>query len=483
MKVLAVYPDDPDLRFFEKMPPLGMLWVAGTLKRAGYEVQFIDQQVDDRCPMTLAESMKPAITLIGGTSHSRFQSFDIATKIKLVAPETTTVFGGPHASFTAGDSLTFNPDIDVIVHGEGEYSCLELARCIDSGAHGTEALAMIAGISYRDNGNIVRTAVRPANRDLDALGAPARELVPMERYQMEMDYIGLSGASLITARGCPVACTFCSASAMFGKSYRMRSIPLVVDEIEDLIQNYGVEGIKIFDSTFTLNRRHVIAFCQELKRRGINVPWECEIRVDTVDKQLLEMMREVGCYYVDVGVESGSQRVLDECIGKKIKLTQAEQTLRWCNELDLLTKVFFTVGHPGETFDEAKQTTRFVNRNLKYTRIAGFHAGIKIYPGTYVEEFAKQNDLMPPDFNWSKPYLNEDQRKLFRSPDNVPILLQPGMGIDQLRRLRIIFILTRMSSPRFIWEKLVAIISGGNITRYFGIIFGGIKKKSGRKRS
>jgi radical SAM superfamily enzyme YgiQ (UPF0313 family) len=290
-----------------------------------------------------------------------------------------------------------------------------------------------------------------------------------------MDYLDeVPGASIMTARGCPIGCTFCSASAMFGSSYRARSPRAVVDEVEDLVANYGAGGIKIFDSTFTLSRRHVEGFCDELKSRGVNVPWECEIRVDNVDKGLLAKMREAGCYYVDVGVESGSQRVLDYCVRKKITLEAAENVLRWSKELGLLTKVFFTLGHPGETYEDAKETNRFIRRNRKYIRISAYHAGVKIYPGTYVEKYARDHGLMPPGFRWSAPYVNEGQRKLFRSPDNIPTLLQPGLGLDELRRLRVGFILMRISSPRFVAEKLKAIFKAGAAGKYFEIVKKGL---------
>jgi len=442
MKILAVHPRDPDLRYFEKMPPLGMLWLGGELLRAGHGVEFVDQQVDAREPARVAEELRPPLALVGGTSHSRFASFDVASRVKEVSPQTGVVYGGPHATFTADDTLQNIPAIDIIVRGEGEETCRELAEWAEAGGRRSD-LKKIKGISYRDDGVAVHNPPRPWNSDLDALGAPARELVPMARYGMEMEYLrGVAGASLMTARGCPIGCTFCSASAMFGSSYRARSPRAVVDEVEDLVANYGARGVKIFDSTFTLRRRHVEGFCAELKRRGIDVPWECEIRVGDVDKELLGKMREAGCYYVDVGVESGSQRVLDYCVRKKITLEAAENVLRWSKELGLLTKI----------------------------RISAYHAGVKIYPGTYVEKYARENDLLPAGFRWSAPYVNEGQRKLFRAPDNIPILLQPGLGLDELRRLRVGFILMRLSSPRFVFEKVKAVLKGGVVGKYFKII-------------
>lgn len=474
VSVLAAYPRDPDVAYFEKMPPLGMLWIGGELRRAGYGVELVDQQVDDRDPAAAAAELRPALALVGGTSHSRFASFELASRIKEASPPTTVVYGGPHASFTGDDTLQNVPAVDVIVRGEGEAACLELASWAEAGAR-TEDLGKIDGISFWDDGRVVHTRPRAPVTDLDALGAPARDLLPYGRYGMKMEYLDdVAGASLMTARGCPIGCTFCSASAMFGHTYRRRSVPAVVDEVEDLITNRGAEGVKIFDSTFTLSRRHVEGFCAELKRRGLDIPWECEIRLDGIDRELLATMREAGCYYVDVGVESGSQRVLDECVRKRVRLERAPKVFKWCEELGLLTKVFFTLGHPGETYAEARETNRFIRRHRKYVRLFGYHAGVKIYPGTYVEQYARENDLMPPGFRWSAPYVNEGQRQLFRAPDNIPILLQPGLGLRELRRLRLGFIAMRVSSPRFVIEKVKAVLKAGALSKYFRIVAKGV---------
>lgn len=473
MNILAVYPQEPELAVFEKMPPLGMLWIAAVLRRAGHSMTFIDEQVDESDPASLAAELQPPLALIGGTSHSRFRSFAVAERIKEASPETTIIYGGPHASFTAEDSLLHVPSFDIVVHGEGEHTCIDLVEWVAAGGQ-LANLSKIPGISFRKNGSVERTAPRTPIADLDSLGDPARDLVPLDRYEMKMDYIGLPGGSIMTARGCPIACTFCSASAMFGRSYRTRTPARVVDEIESLIKDHGVQGIKIFDSTLTLRKSHVEALCDELARRGIHVPWECEIRVGTVDKRLLAKMQENGCYYVDVGVESGSQRVLDECVQKRITLEAAEDLLRWTSELGLLTKVFFTVGHPGETWQEARSTNRFIWRNRRNIRLAAFQAGVKVYPGTAVETYALEHNLLPSGFRWSAPYQNLDNKRLFRSVDNIPLLLQPQMGVRELRKIRLQFIAMRVSSPRFVREKIAAILKARTLKDYLAIIGRGV---------
>ena len=474
--ILAVYPEVTEPKVFDRMPPLGMLWIAAVLREAGYPVRFLDEQVEDEDVGALAEELEPALTLIGGTSHSRFEAFDRATRIKEAYPPTTVVYGGPHAAFTAEETLTHIPDIDIVVHGEGEYTALELARWKDSGGDTVE-LPNITGISYRSDGRVVSTGWRTFNRDLDALPKPARNLVPMGSYGMELEYLGLPATSIVTARGCPVACSFCSASKMYGRSYATRSPAKVVNEVEGLVENYGIEGIKIFDSTFTLNKKHVLGFCDELERRGLAMPWECEVRVGTVDRPLLERMRKTGCYYIDLGVESGDQSVL-AAMGKGITLDDADELLRWADDLGVRTKVFFTVGHIGETYDAGKGTLRFIKKNRKRITLVGYGPAIRIYPGTRVEEYARENDLLPPGFRWSAPYENRDNLKLFRPADNVPILLQPQMGVRELRRLRIRYILSRVFSPGFLIFKLKLLLRYRELGRFLSLGLKGLVGKS-----
>jgi anaerobic magnesium-protoporphyrin IX monomethyl ester cyclase len=473
LEILAVYPREPEIPVRAQMPPLGMLWLGGELLRAGHGVEFVDQQVDAREPAQLAADMRPPLALIGGTSHSRFASFEIASRIKEVSPDTTVVYGGPHATFTAGDTLQHVPAIDIVVRGEGEETCRDLADWAATGRRPGDLLG-IKGLSYRDDGKVINNPPRPLINDLDVLGAPARYLVPMARYRMALDFIDVRATSVITTRGCPVACTFCSAAAMFGRTYRARAASAVVDEMENLILNGGVRGVKVIDSAFTQSRRHVRAFCGEMVRRGINIPWECEIRIGTVDKRLLAEMRRAGCFCIGVGVESGSQRVQDECIRKDVSLPQALETFRAAREAGLLVKAFFTVGHPGETFEEAKGTNRFIWRNRKYFRFVAHYPGVKVYPGTYVAQYVREKKLLPADFTWSAPYRNAVNEKLFRDVDDVPTLIQKGLGPKELRRLRVGFILMRLSSPRFVFEKLKTVFKTRVLGKYFKIVARGL---------
>ncbi len=481
LKILAIYPHRNELRIFDDMPPLGLAWIAAVLRENNYETRIIDQQVDDTDIGSLVEEMRPDLVLLSGTSHTRFQAFSLAEDIKNVYAPATVIYGGPHASFTAEDTLTHIEDIDIVVHGEGEFPSLDLAAWKAAGGD-TNELSAIKGIAYRQNGTIFSTGWRPFMRELDTLPEPARDLLPMKKYRMDLEYLGLPAASIITARGCPVGCSYCSASKMFGLHYANRSPELVVDEIEGLVKNYGIQGIKIFDSTFTINKNHVRAFCEELEKRDLVMPWECEVRVGSVDRQLLERMKKAGCYYIDVGVESGDQQVLNE-MGKRITVEKSEALLALADELGIWAKVFFTIGHIGETFDAGKKTLSFIKRNRKKIKLIGMNSSIRIYPGTRIEEYARENDLMPQNFSWSLPYENQDNIKLFRPADDIPILLQPQLGINELRKLRIRYMLMRVLSFSYLTAKVKHLLRYRQGIAFIKMLFTSLLKcKRGKKK-
>lgn len=475
MNILAIYPERQEQRVFDPMPPLGLAWIAAVIRRAGHDVRIVDEQVEKVNFSTVAQELHPSIVLIGGTSHSRFIAFDRAVEIKAVHPEATIVYGGPHASFTAEDTLNSIPAIDVVAHGEGEQTVLDLIEWKESNREISD-LKKIEGIAYRMNGSVISTGWRSFNYKLDQLPLPARDLLPIECYNMKLEYLGLPAMHVMTARGCPFSCSFCSASQMYNHCYSMRSSKLVVDEIETLVKRYNIKGLKIFDSTFTINKNHVLFFCNELKERGLVMPWECEVRVGSVDKHLLEQMQKAGCYYIDIGIESADQEILN-AMNKKIRLDDAEQLLRWCEQLGLMTKVFFTVGHIGESFRAGLKTIRFIRKNRKSMTLIGYNPGIRVYPGTQVEKYAQQNNLLPKGFEWSKPYENRDNLKIYLAINNIPLLLQPQMGIRELRKLRHRYILSRITSPTFLLFKMTSLLKHGEMKKYMRLGLRGIFRK------
>jgi len=199
------------------------------------------------------------------------------------------------------------------------------------------------------------------------------------------------------------------------------------------------------------------------------------VRAGTLDRQLLERMQNAGCYYIDVGIESGDQSVLDR-MHKGIDLADVEDLLCWCADLGIRTKTFFTVGHIGETPDAGLKTISFIKKNRKHMTLVGYNPGIRVYPGTQVEEFARENDLLPEGFDWSLPYENREYLRIYRPVDNVPLLLQPRMSIPELRRLRQKYILTRIASPGFLLFKLKLLLKHRELGTYLWMAIRGLMK-------
>jgi anaerobic magnesium-protoporphyrin IX monomethyl ester cyclase len=415
--------------FFERMPPLGLAYIAAALELEDYSVKIVDFEVDEHSLTHWLEKYQPKFLGISGTSHTRFESFRLAAEAKVFSPEIITIYGGVHATFTAENTLRRIDEVDYVVCGEGEATTVALLAEVSERREPNT----VPGISYRRGDSIVQTP--PAKRiiPLDSLARPAYHLLDMDQYSLAMESLGVTGISLLTSRGCFAKCSFCSASRMFGHHVTTHCAARVLDEICFLQGKYGYGGIKIFDSTFTMKKKHVHEFCDEIMRRGLDFPWECEIRVGTVDREMLEKMREAGCYYVSFGIESASQRVLD-AMRKGITVEQSVEVLDLCVDVGLRTKVFFSFGHIGETMDDVESTFGFVDRHAGKISTLASGAGVRIYPGTYLEEYACKNNLLPEGFEWSLPY---DEPRLARilQTRSVPVLVQPQLGYDELEKI------------------------------------------------
>lgn len=465
--ILLLHPKEPMGRIHGKIPPLGMEGIASFLESAGYAAELVDFQISSSSPREVLDKYQPRIVGIGGTSHTRHESFNLAKTVKSHNPAITVIYGGVHASFTAEDTLSHIPEIDIIVRGEGEYPTLLLARSL---LNKQVTLDKIDGISFRENGNIVHN--QPSERivDLDSLPLLKRDPDEFSKYDLELDFLGLPATAVVTSRGCNAHCSFCAASALFGKGVIYRSASNVVDEIELLLSDFGVRGIKFFDSTFTSKPSHVQAICDEIRARNLVFPWECEIRAEGITKGLLKTMKNAGCYYVDMGVESAVPHVI-KAMKKRINNNQVTDVLRWCKELGIKTKVFFTFGHIGETFDDALETVNFIKDHRKNITVLGAGSGIRIYPGTPVEDYARQTGCLGEEFTWTASYSDNNALKLARDPF-IPLLIQSQMGWDELKRITSLLTvekLRRYSNPFELFRFLRTQISQGNFTRLWGI--------------
>lgn len=355
--------------------PLGLGYIASTLRNDKHEIIIIDPEAEGISYEETRKRLRDFKPEIVGIS-SATPNFGRALKIARMAKEEgvpLVVLGGTHASSMPELIMQNYTDIDAVVVGEGERTMQELC----SG----KTFPDIKGIVYRQNGKICMTPPRPVIDDVDTLPFPARELVNIDWYRPNT-YVdrGKRSATLITSRGCPSQCVFCASHTTLGKKFRAHSAGYVLQEIEYLIKQYGTEHFIFNDDTFTMNKRRVEEICNMILSKNLRIEWYCFARVNTVDRELLSLMKRAGCSSVGLGIESGDEQILKD-LKKGIMPEMSVETLRLCNELGIKTFAFFIFGCPGETTETIKKTIQFAKR-IKPT-LAFFNMLVP-YPGTEI---------------------------------------------------------------------------------------------------
>jgi radical SAM superfamily enzyme YgiQ (UPF0313 family) len=386
------------------MPPLGLFYLAAVLEQNNFRVAIIDahlEQLTVKGVVARTVEINPKVIGVSFSTDNRFPAFATIEALKSSLPRTPLVLGGPHPSLTAEDTLTHIAGVDYIVRGEGELVFVRLLHAI---LENPGSISEIPGVSFRQNGVVVHNPRQELITDLDTLPFPARHLHPFDKYNLMMDVPGkgpVRGATMLAARGCPFSCNFCSSSEMWGRRVRARTPANVVAEILEVRDRYRAEALWFLDDVFAIRSQHALDLCQAFTDAGIKMPFICEIRVDIVDFELLKILKDTGCYCVGFGVESGSQRMIDQILNKKIKIEQVKRVRDWCAELDIISNPFFIYSHPEETQEDLDQTLDLIRTWPKKSWI-----GLKllhVYPGTEVERIAYRRGILPPDFSWSKP--------------------------------------------------------------------------------
>jgi len=331
-------------------------------------------------------------------------AFEVASVVKSVDSDITTVLDGLHPSARPEDCLS-NPDIDFVVRGEPEYTMLELIGALEKDR--TEDLKKIEGIGFTKNGKTVITSPRPEIKDLDALPFPARHLLPMNIYFEAIRENPIRGkiskryTIIITSRGCPHRCIFCSNHIVMGKTWRGRSPENVVDELEQIVNTYSIKQIDFFDENMTLNKKRVEDICDLIMERGVDIDWYVPngVRADTLDEELLRKMSAAGCKEIRVAPESGVQRVVDEIIKKNLKLKDVERAVVLAKKVGMQIGVFFMLGLIGETKEDIKETIKYAYK-LKKLGADSFQFSIAtpLY-GTELYEQAKRGGYLRENFS------------------------------------------------------------------------------------
>lgn len=398
MKVLFVNPPQTASKYkFMGViaPPLGIAYMAGVLQENNIDVEILDASAEDMDFKDVEKELlkrKPDLVALTALTPTIGRALETAQVVKETLPNSIVVMGGYHPTFNFIETLE-DENVDIVIRGEGEYIMLNLVQALEN----QSSLHDVKGIVFEDKNSkeIVVNPEAPLIQDLDELPFPALNLLPMKKYRLlDMD---THMTTMITTRGCPMQCSFCSSAAMHGKKIRERSVENIVDEIEYLKTNYDIDTIAFMDDTFTLKKRKVMAICDEILKRNIEIMWGCTSRVDTLDEKLLKKMKESGCITIFIGVESADQQQLDNMC-KNTTIAKIENAFKIAHKLKIRTIASVALGMPGDTKEIMNKTVKFVHKlkpNYAIYSLATPYPGTRFYKEAFEKNLIKIKD-------WSK---------------------------------------------------------------------------------
>jgi anaerobic magnesium-protoporphyrin IX monomethyl ester cyclase len=329
--------------------PLGLLYLSSHLRTRGLDVEIYDSTFGSREELLRAiATERPSVVGIYGNLMTRRNVVAIAEAAR--AAGCRVVIGGPEPANYADQYL--RAGADAIVNGEGEASLEALLRSKD--------WTNIPGIQYRaGDGSVAKNAAAPLIADLDAQPWPDRERIDIPRYlRAWRERHGRGSVSVITARGCPYHCRWCSHS-VYGKTHRRRSAAAVAEEVAWIVERYSPEMLWMADDVFTIHPGWIEKYAEEMSRRGLRVPFECITRADRMNARMARTLAELGCFRVWIGSESGSQRILD-AMQRGVRVDQVRVAVRLLRDRGIETGMFLMWGYEGEDLSDIEATVEHV---------------------------------------------------------------------------------------------------------------------------
>ncbi|HEY5974744.1 MAG TPA: radical SAM protein [Geobacteraceae bacterium] len=379
---------------FTALLPVGLVSLHGVLGASGHRSQLANLSgLSWQETGNLLRTYRPELVGISQFTHNRAESLRLARLAKEIDPACWVVLGGPHATHAADDLLLSETAVDAVVLGEAEETLPELVRVLATA--GRAGLLQVAGLAYHDGNEVRYTVARSPVTDLDRLPLAASRLADSVGvdWHRQLEFI-------ITSRGCPAACRFCSSPLFWGKSLRFRSPRSIVDELRFLRDQFGLLYFSIRDDTFTADRERAIDFCRLLLAERLFVVWNCQSRVNYVDEELLGWLKRAGCECVQLGVETGSPRLLRE-LGKAIRPEQTIRAADAVRRVGLNLSIYLITGIPGETDLELQETLALIERLRPHD---GQVSPLVYYPGTSLFNHAvARGDVSPRLFATSSP--------------------------------------------------------------------------------
>lgn len=331
-------------------PPLRLGLGAAILEEASYECLIVDYPAENRGWEEFErdfEQFRPDVLFISTVFKTRNEDFKACRIAKKYNKTTLTIMKGAPLGEDIGALEECN-ELDIFLTRE-----LDKALC---SIVSRENLHQIPGITFRENGRIIKTPPSPFLKNLDSLPFISRHLLKNDLYYRPDT---LEPLTVIQAsRGCPYECIFCSAILGAGRILRKRSPQNIVDEIEECVQKFGMKNFFMGAETFTCDKKWVVEICKEIQKRNLKVSWYCNTRADTIDREMACQMKKSGCYAISIGVESGNQETLDR-MKKGTKLSQAATAVQLLKDVKIKTYLYYVIGFPWETKEMINETINF----------------------------------------------------------------------------------------------------------------------------
>lgn len=414
------------------LPFLGIGYIASWVQKNGCEVAIVDPHTFNwDVEKSVQEILKhnPDAVGVHATTNNRFKGIALIRELKKQKPDLFIFVGGPHFALTAENALKIVPEIDAVVKGEGEITTQELLDAFQK----DKDFNRVLGIFYRgENGEIIETPNRPFAQDIDAFTLNW-ELFDLDKYHRPIDGTDIRAIGVMSSRGCPNFCAFCVSAAFWKAILRLRDPIKFVDEVEYLRNKHGFEGFDFWDDTLTVSKEHVKAICNEILRRKLNIKWYAPTRANTIDKEILTLMKKAGCIRISFGAESGSPRIL-KIIKKGITPEQVINAAQISSDLGMKVMINFMVNLPYETRKDLKMTIDLMKKLNSIRNVTAAYGFSIIYPGTEMESIAKKEGWFPEDFSWNEPYRSE-KYKIAGVDSSLPLMEWPGAEIEKIKAI------------------------------------------------
>jgi len=409
---------------YARFLPLGVAYVAAFIEKNDYAVSVYDEIPMCKPFKEYFCEYDPDVVGISCMTSTYTKACDYAKKIKSIKPDIPIVFGGIHPTSAINETIN-EIFVDYVVFGEGELTIVELLKELT----GNRDFKKIKGLAYKSHDKVVINEKRDIINDINSLPMPARHLFNMDYYVQRWNWprgYWLKTANMMSSRGCPYDCIFCASKVMFGQKVRARSVKNTVDEVEDLVKQYGFECISFSDDTFSINKKRAIEICREIVKRRLNVKLRVQLRANTVWEDLIEEFKKAGCIHVDIGAESGSSKIL-ETLKKGITVEQIKNAVSIIKNRKIKCGVTFIIGTLGEMYEDVELSKKLaIDLDADYTQFFIMTP----YPGTPLYNIAKKNNLFSGEINFEdyrhggfelKPILNVEisKKKLIELQDNL----------------------------------------------------------------